>query len=158
MKILRQFLVLMGVSMVVIFLCWGYTSLQLANARKEGIYSSAEQAMLSRIDQHYTDPKRVTILRAGPNSFDGSEPHIWYVIAEVRASAYADGSSLGARGCDAPGNFYIQTKDGWVFMPEGAFPVAVGKWMRLFGLAGPGDPNPSTDWAPNQSSKFCLPE
>ena len=158
MKIFRQFLVLLGVSIVVIFLCWGYTSLQLSNARKKGVYPSAEQAMLSRIDKGYKDPKSVKILYAGTNSFDGSEPHIWYVIAEVRAASRADGSSMEPKGCDAPGNFYVQTKDGWVFMPEGAFPVMIGKWMKLFGMAGPGDPKPSTNWAPDQSSKFCLPE
>ena len=55
---------------------------------------------------------QVKILYAGTNSFDGSDPHIWYVIAEVRASARSDGSELGHNGCDAPGSFFLQLKDG----------------------------------------------
>lgn len=158
MKVFHQFLVLLGGSLLIVFLCWGYTTLQLARAARDGIHASAEQAMLSLIEKAYADPKDVEILYAGTNSLDGSEPHIWYVIAEVRAAAHADGSGLGPKGCEAPGSFFLQTKTGWVHMPEGAFPVAIGRWMKLFKLSGPGAPTAATNWAANQAAQFCLPE
>jgi hypothetical protein len=51
--------------------------------------------------------------------------------------------------------FFLQTKEGWVHMPEGAFPGFIGFWMKVFGMAGPGQSEPSTDWAPGQPAKFC---
>ena len=111
--------------------------------------------MQAFIAKGYTADRKVKILYAGTNSFDGSQPHIWYVIAQVRASARADGSALGKNGCDAPGLFFLQTKEGWVFVPEGAFPGFIGFWMKTFGMAGPGQATPSTDWAPDQPAKFC---
>ena len=56
----------------------------------------------------------------------------------------------------APGSFFLQTKQGWVHVGEGAFPTFVGRWMKIFGMAGPGETTPSTDWAPGQSKRFCL--
>ncbi len=149
-------LLLLVFSTVVVFSSWAYTTTKLALARSEGVYPSAEQGMRTRLERAYVDISRLDILYAGPNSFDGSQPHIWYVIAEVRATMRAGGSRMGANGCDAPGSFFIETTDGWVHVPEGAFPEIVGFWMKVFGLAGPGQATPSTDWAPSQSSRFCL--
>ncbi len=138
-----------------VFLSWSYSSLQLAIARSKGIYPTAEQGMLERASRGYAGVPRVDILYAGPNSFDGSKPHVWYVIAEVRAQARSDGSELGRNGCDAPGSFFLQTKEGWVHVSEGAFPGFVGFWMDVFGMAGPGEENPSVDWSPSQPARFC---
>lgn len=44
----------------------------------------------------------------------------------------------------APSSF--NTKEGWVHMPEGAFPELIGFWMEVFGLAGPGSSQPTHDW------------
>lgn len=75
--------------------------------------------MIARAEKYYMHDLQVKILYAGTNSFDGSDPHIWYVIAEVRASARSDGSELGHNGCDAPGSFFLQLKDGnWVHVPK----------------------------------------
>jgi hypothetical protein len=104
--------------------------------------------MRSRLNEHYTGIKRIDVLYAGPNSFDGTRPHIWYVIAEARAASRVDGASLGHQGCDAPGSYFLQTEEGWVWVPEGAFPGIVGFWMDVFGMAGPGLSTPSTDWPP----------
>jgi hypothetical protein len=155
MKILRRLLIVLGILAAIIPLAWIYTSVQLAVARSRGLYSSPEEGMRSIIDKGYTADRQVKILFAGTNSFDGSQPHIWYVIAQVRASARADGSALGKTGCDAPGLFFLQTRDGWVFVPEGASPEFIGFWMKIFEMAGPGQSTPSTNWAPNQPSKFC---
>jgi hypothetical protein len=135
---------------------WSYTSIQLAHASARGVYDSAEEGMRSRLQEQYEGIEQIDVLYAGTNSFDGSRPHIWYVIAEVRARSRADGSSLGENGCDAPGSFFLQTKEGWVWMSEGWFPQSVGFWMDVFGMAGPGQSTPSTDWSPSQPARFCT--
>ena len=87
----------------------------------------------------YSPGAEIKILHAGPNYRDGSRPYVWYVIAEVRAAARADGSPLGHNGCDAPGSYFLQTREGWVYVPEGAFPEWISNWMDAFHLAGPGE-------------------
>ena len=139
---------------ICIFSSWIYTSGQLALASSRGVYTSAEEGMQSLLNESYTGISSLDILHAGPDSFDGSRPHIWYVIAKVQATSRADGSSL-RNGCDAPGLFFLQTKAGWVWMPEGAFPGLIGKWMKAFGMAGEGQSMPSTDWATSQPTGFC---
>ena len=155
MRIFRWMLVLLGFSFICVASSWIYTAVQLNIARAKGVYSSPEQGMIARAEQYYTDDREVKILHAGTNSFDGTKPHIWYVIAEIRASARADGSALGHNRCDAPGSFFLQTKQGWVHVPEGAFPGFIGFWMDVFGWAGEGKSTPSTNWAPDQPSRFC---
>ena len=155
MRIFRWVLVLLGFSLICVASSWIYTAAQLNIARAKGVYSSPEQGMIARAEQNYTADRQVKILHAGTNSFDGTKPHVWYVIAEIRASARADGSALGHNGCDAPGSFFLQTKEGWVYVPEGAFPGFMGFWMEMFGWAGEGQATPSTNWAPDQPSRFC---
>lgn len=155
MGISRWVLVTLGFSFICVGSAWIYTAVQLNIARAKGVYSSPEQGMIARAEQYYTADRQVKILHAGTNSFDGTKPHIWYVIAEIRASARADGSALGHNGCDAPGSFFLQTKEGWVHVSEGAFPGFIGFWMDVFGWAGEGQSTPSTNWAPDQPSRFC---
>lgn len=152
---LRRLLIALGICAGVIALSWLYTTLQLAHARSDGVYPTAEQGMLALVDQHYAADREVKILYAGTNSTDGSQPHIWYVIAEVRASARADGSPMASNGCDAPGSFFLQTKEGWVHVPEQALPTFMGFWMEVFDMAGKGQSTPSTNWGADQPSQFC---
>lgn len=156
MKVLRGLLIVLVVLAAIVASGWAHTSVQLDIARSKGVYSSAEEGMRSMIDENYASDRTVKIMQAGTNSFDGSQPHVWYVIAEVRATARADGSKLGHNGCDAPGSFFLQTKEGWVHVPEGAFPTVMGFWMKVFGMAGEGQVTPSTYFAPVQQWKFCL--
>jgi len=155
MKLTRRVLIILGILIAITPVSWVYTTARLAVARSKGVYSSPEQGMLAMMDQYYAPDKTVKILYAGTNSFDGSKPHVWYVIAEVRASARADGSELGSNGCDAPGSFFLQIKEGWVHVPEQAFPGFMGFWMDVFGMAGEGVSTPSTNWAPDQNPQFC---
>lgn len=155
-KLIRGLLMALGLSAFVILCSWGYTALIIASASREGVYPTAEQGMIAMLEKGYAPDRQIKILHAGINSHDRSDPFIWYVIAEVHASARADGSEMGKNGCDAPGSYFLQTKDGWVHVSEGAFPTYVGRWMKVFGLAGEGETTPSTDWAPGQSRRFCL--
>lgn len=155
MKVMRRLLIALGIILVFIGLCWVYTTTQLNIARSKGIYASAEQGMLAFAEKHYSANHNVKILYAGPNDFKGRQPHDWFVIAEIHAASRADGSELKHNGCDAPGLPFLQTKDGWVYVPEGAFPGFVGFWMELFDMAGEGQPIPSTDLLPDHTTHLC---
>jgi hypothetical protein len=155
-KVFRWSLTTLVVLMIFIAGSWLFTTIQLERARSRGIYPSAEAGMLANAQKYYSDDREVRILYAGTNTFDGSKPYLWYVIAEIHASARADGSELGHNGCDAPGSYFLQIKDGgWVHVSEGAFPTMIGFWMDVFDMAGVGQSTPSTDWAPDQPAQFC---
>jgi hypothetical protein len=151
----RRLIIALGILIAIVPLAWMYTTVQLNSARSKGVYQTPEQGMLALMDKYYSPDRAVKILYAGTNSFDGSQPYIWYVIAEVRATARADGSELGSNGCDAPGSFFLQTREGWVHVPEGAFPTFMGFWMNVFNMAGEGQSTPSTDWGTEQPNQFC---
>jgi hypothetical protein len=151
-------LIMLSFSVDALAASWWYTTAQLAMARWRGTYPTAEEAMRAIIDRGYVGVSRVDILYAGPNSSHGWQPHVWYAVAEVRADRRADGSAMGLHGCDAAGSFFLQTKEGWVHVPEGAFPTLIGLWMPVFGQAGVGQRDPSTDWAPSQPARFCQSE
>lgn len=155
MKLSRQWLIFLGILIAIVPVSWAYTSIQLSSARSKGVHASPEEGMLALIDQNYAPDKTVKILYAGPNSQNGNQPHVWYVIAEVRASARADGSEMGSNGCEAPGSFFLQTTDGWVHVPEGAFPGFVGFWMNVFDMAGDGLAASTTPWVPGHEPDFC---
>jgi hypothetical protein len=86
----------------------------------------------------------VVIETAGPNSFDGSDPHVWYIVYRIYADHHAPcdadhpGSALYSGDYDTGGHYYLHTLKGWVFMPEGRFPDYIGLWMKLTHQAGPG--------------------
>lgn len=153
----RERLLWLAALIPLFFLCsWVYPASQLALAKNEGVYSSPEQGMRTMMEKGYSADHEVKILKAGPNWDDGSQPYIWYVIAEVRALSRADGSELGANGCESGGSYFLQTREGWVHVSEGAFPEFVGYWMKVYGWAGEGQSTPSTEWGPVQSRRgFC---
>lgn len=133
---------------LVLISSWTYTNIQLHFASERGIFSSAEEGMRDFIAKNYVAPDKYQIIYAGTNSFDGSSPHVWYVIACVWGGHRLDGSSPGSErhAYDQPGIFFLNAKEGWVFMPEGAFPELLGFWMKVFNLAGPGSSQPTHDW------------
>ena len=135
---------------------WVYATGTLAVLSARGVYPSAEDGMLALIEHGYVNPDDYQIIYAGTNSFDGSQPHVWYVIACVWGGTRADGSPVGSsrHDYDQPGVFFINTRDGWVFAPEGVFPVTLGYWMQLYDLAGPGSSKPSHDWG-SSPTKGC---
>jgi len=122
-----------------------YTIHQLRVARAAGVYPSVEEGMRDLIAKHYIAPDHTWIVGAGPNDDTGRNPHVWFVTACVCGGQRVDGSPTGNyRGdCDMPGTFYLNTKEGWVQMGEGAFPGLIGGWMKELDLAGPGSSQPT---------------
>lgn len=145
--------------LVVSFYSWWYTTSQLSIAGRHGVFPTAEQGMRELVSRGYVGITQVDVVYAGPSSFRGANPHVWYVIAEVRATSRIGGSGMG-RGndnCDAPGSFFLNVRDGWVPVPEGAFPELVGFWMKVYGLAGPGLERLSIEWDPSRLNIMCTP-
>ena len=107
------------------------------------------------IAENYSGVTRADILYAGPNTLDGSSPHVWYVIAEVHAARYADGSEMRHNGCDAPGRFVLQTHAGWFQVSEGLFTSLWAQWMKEYGLAGPGQSTASINTFQGRPTRMC---
>ena len=119
--------------LILVVTLWIYTSVQLKIGRIEGVYPTPEDGMHMRVTESWVDIEKVEIVYAGTNSFDGSSPHVWYVIADVRAARRGDGKPVHPRGYDSAGSFFLRVQDGWVHVPEGRFPELVGLGMQLFG-------------------------
>jgi hypothetical protein len=115
---------------------YGYTIFQLGLGRLEGVYPSPEAGIRSLIESTYTGLQRVEIEYAGTNSFDGSFPHVWYVIARVWADPHPDGQPLNPSVYDSPQSFFLKVHDGWIHIPEGAMPELIGLAMQVFHLEG----------------------
>jgi hypothetical protein len=143
---------------MVSFWSWIYTTSVLRAAHMGGTFASAEDGMHALIAKGYVQPDDVQIIYAGTNSFDGSSPHVWYVIACVWGDTRADGSPVGTKKhvYDQPGTFFLATKEGWVQVGEGYFPEFLGFWMKVYGLAGPGSAHPTHDWgsSPTRGCEF----
>lgn len=147
--LLRALVALLIITIVLFSATWVYAAGVSALLRSQGVYASAEDGMRALIARSYLHPTDTQIIYAGTNSWDGSQPHVWYVIACVWGGRRADGSPVGTpkHVYDQPGTFFIDTRDGWVFAPEGVFPEWLGFWMQFYGLAGPGSRTPPTTGA-----------
>lgn len=155
MKYIRWLLILVGIAVGYVALSWLFTTVVVSRARADDMYPSAEAGMLALMDKYYPPDHEVKIYYAGPNDDYGKKPFVWYVIAEVHASARADGSAMGQNGCDAPGTFFVQLKDGnWVHIPEGFYTTFMTSWLETFDLAGEGQATPSTDLL-SGPTRFC---
>jgi len=100
-----------------VFLCiWIYAASQLALAKNEGIYSTVEEAVVIKNSQGWggAEVVRLEDVRASVNQHDGSQPHVWF----------------------GGGSYYLHVKEGWVLVPEGAFPEFIGWVMELYGMEG----------------------
>ncbi len=131
---------MIAVALCFTFWSWSYTTSRLNSARSIGIFPSPSEGMLALVHYDWTGIQEAKIVHAEPETAFGGGPHVWYVTACVWAESRADGSPVGAstHNFDSPGSYFVDTKDGWVLMPEASLPLFVGFWMRIFGLAGEG--------------------
>lgn len=128
---------LIPIALVVFFVLatWGYAKGQLAVARARGVYPTPEEAITDRFSEGWGGANVVSVenVHAGPNDPHGSQPHIWFGGADVYLDRVPEG---GRRTHYVTGSFYVRVADGWVYMPEGAFPPYVGWVMALYKLEG----------------------
>jgi len=98
------------------------------------LYATPQDGVAALAKIHLPDHPYLEIGQAGPNAFDGSSVHIWYV--HWRAYKTRASQNLLGRDCTGGGNYYLHGEGGWVYMPEGYFPEIVGFWMKALGMAG----------------------
>lgn len=113
-----------------------YAVMQIERAMHDGVYASPEDGMRALVGKTYRDITRIEIERSGTNSFDGQMPHVWFVTARVYAATRGDGRAIPEGDFDYPGSFFLRLDNGWVHVPEGAWPKLVGGAMRQFDLYG----------------------
>jgi hypothetical protein len=114
---------------------WISATSTLALAKSNGIYATVEEAVIAQANQGWGGAEviRVENVHAGPNRRDGSQPYVWFGGATVYLDRVPEG---GHRTIYSTGSYYIHVREGWVFVPEGAFPEFIGWVMELYGLEG----------------------
>jgi len=112
---------------------WLFAISQIELAKSRGVYATPEDAVIARNSQGWGGAQVVKIagVHAGPNRRDGSQPHVWFGGGTVYLDRVPEGWN---RTHYLAGSFYIHVKDGWVHVPEGAFPEFVGWVMELYDL------------------------
>jgi hypothetical protein len=140
--LLRVFLIvicILAVALGFTFWSWSFTTSRLNSAQSNGVYPSPAEGMLTLVESGYMGIQEVRITLAEPETFPlGGGPHVWFVIACVWAESREDGSPVGSptHDFDFPGSYFLDTKEGWVLIPESSSPLFVGFWMKVFDLAG----------------------
>lgn len=137
------------------FWSWSFTTSRLNSARSIGVFPSPSEGMLTLVRSGYVGIQEARIVGAEQEIFPlGGGPHVWFVTACVWAESRADGSPVGSptHDFDYPGDYFMDTHEGWVWMPENSLPLFVGFWMPIFDLAGDDIAQPFHDpsGAPNQ--------
>ena len=141
-KFLRVSLVALGILAAVfafVFWSWSFTTSRLNSARSIGIFPSPDEGMLTLVQSDYVGIQEARIVGAGQEIFPlGGGPHVWFVTVCVWAESREEGSPVGSptHDFDYGGSYFVETKEGWVLMPESSWPLFVGFWMKIFDLAG----------------------
>jgi len=117
---------------------WVYATSQLALAKSNGVYPTVKDAVIGMNSEGWGGAHVTSIenIHTSTNRFDGSHPHIWFGTATVHYDRIPQG---GRHDWDLAGSYYIHVRDGWVLVPEGAFPEFIGWIMELYHLEGVGE-------------------
>jgi hypothetical protein len=118
------------------FACsWIFAASQLAMAKSEGIYPTVEEAVIGRNSGGWGGARVVSIenVRASPNRGDGGQPHVWFGYATIQLDRVPTGYDKTVY---SSGSFYLRVREGWVHVPEGAFPEFIGWVMELYNMEG----------------------
>lgn len=131
----RIALALVAAAALFFLMIWVYAASQLSLAKARGIYPSVEEAVIGTNSAGWGGARVISItdIQTGPNRWDGSQPHVWFGTAIVKFDRIPDGYS---RLTSYVGSYYIHTREGWVFMGEGAFPEFIGWVMDLYHMEG----------------------
>jgi hypothetical protein len=125
-----------GVALLLTFFgcIWAYAASQLALAKNEGIYPTVEKAVIARNSQGFGGAQVVRIeeVWAEPNSRT-AQPHVWFGGATVYMDRVPEGYNWDHYNA---GSFYIHIREGWVHVPEEAFPEFIGLVMQLYNMEG----------------------
>jgi hypothetical protein len=121
------------------FWSWSFTTSRINAARSRGVFHSPSEGMLTLVQSEYVGIQEAKIVGTEQEIFPlVGGPHVWFVTACVWAESRADGSPVGSSTHDFDywGDYFLDTHEGWVWMPENSLPLFVGFWMPIFDLAG----------------------
>ncbi len=113
---------------------WVYAVSQLALAKQAGIYATPQEAVIGKNSQGWGGAEVVRIegVWAEPSQRD-AQPHVWFGGGTV----YLDRVPVGYdKAYYSAGSFFLRVREGWVHVPEGAFPEFIGWVMELYNLEG----------------------
>ena len=116
---------------------WAYTASQLELAKRDGIYASPKEGL--RIRAAAADGARllrIEELESGLAWGDGRLPHVRFAVGRV---VYDRPPAGWERTSNYWGNYYILVREGWVHVPESAFPHFIGRMMEIYDLEGAGE-------------------
>jgi hypothetical protein len=113
---------------------WFHATSQIELAKSRGIYATVEEAVIAINSQGWGGAQVVKIEDVHiAQNWDGGQPHVWFGSCWV----YLDRVPKGwDRTQYSSGSYYIHVKEGWVLVPEGAFPEFIGWVMELYDLEG----------------------
>lgn len=115
---------------------WSYAVARLEMAKREGVYASPEEAVRTRAAAvEGVEVENLQMTYSGPNDHDGELPHVWFAGASV---TYNRPHPYTGRRYVSMGSFYLRVEEGWVHVPEGAFPTLIGRLMEIYHLEGVG--------------------
>ena len=120
------------------FVCiWVYAASQLALAKNAGVYPTVEQAIIANHSQGFDGAEGVHIkyVRAGPNQPE-AQPHVWYGTTIIYVDKLPQGYNSDHDHFFYGGSHFINVKEGWVLVREGAFPEFIGWVMELYNMEG----------------------
>lgn len=114
------------------FACsWIYAASQLALAKQRGIYPTPQEAVIGN-SQGWggAEVVRIEDVWAEPNRQD-AQAHVWFGGATVYLDRVPQGYDKTSY---SSGSYYLRVREGWVHVPEGAFPDFIGWVMELYNL------------------------
>jgi len=116
------------------FVCiWVYAASQLALAKNAGVYPTVEQAIIANSwGFGGAEVVRIENVWAEPNSHN-AQPHVWFGGATVYLDRVPEGHNKTSY---SSGSFYLRVREGWVHVPEGAFPGFIGWVMEIYNMEG----------------------
>ena len=121
------------------FWSWSFTTSRLNSARSIGVFPSPSEGMQTLVRSGYVGIQEARIVDVVQETFPlGGGSHVWFVTVCVWAESREEGSPVGSptHDFDYGGSYFVETKEGWVLMPESSWPLFVGFWMKIFDLAG----------------------
>jgi hypothetical protein len=114
---------------------YAYAARQIALAKNRGVYPTVEEAVIGTYNHPYKEAQvvRIGIQGCGPIDPGGRVPFVWFCTARVRYDRVVEGHDWSTA---LAGSYFLHIRDGWVFMPESAFPAFVGSVMARHHMEG----------------------
>lgn len=118
------------------FTClYTYAVFRIDQAKDLGVFPSAEEAAIGIYNRPIQDAQveSIDIVHCGPNNPGDESSRIWFCTAWVKYDRVPSGYNHSRM---LNGSFFVRVREGWVYMPEQAFPGFIEDIMGLYHLEG----------------------